>query len=76
MTASEETQATDLTLCLVHDLKIEGQSAYGWANCAKLADNTKKVGEAPQLKNADNYRLFALAVFLNRVSWNSYGKTP
>lgn len=51
-----------------------GSLAYGWGNCANLANNDDEADRALQLKNADNYRLFALAAFFDRVEWDAHGR--
>ena len=63
-----------LTSVLVTDKSVEGKRAYGWANCALLAEKSDDGLNSAQLYNADNYRLFALAAFFDRTWWNAAGQ--
>ncbi|CAL5871881.1 uncharacterized protein PFLUO_LOCUS6135 [Penicillium psychrofluorescens] len=59
---------------IVDKLTPGGNRAYGWANCALLASKSDEGVKSAQLYNADNYRLFALAVFFDRTWWNAQGQ--
>ncbi|KAJ5805058.1 hypothetical protein N7474_010945 [Penicillium riverlandense] len=49
-----------------------GEAGYGWENCAIIASQPGQLA----LKNADNYRVFAMAVFFSQISWDEYGEKP
>ncbi|KAL4936508.1 hypothetical protein BDV06DRAFT_227833 [Aspergillus oleicola] len=52
----------------ITDKTVDGEAGYGWANTAAIAGL-----RGGPLQNADNYRVFATAVFFDRVKWDAYG---
>ncbi|KAL4958841.1 uncharacterized protein BDV14DRAFT_206227 [Aspergillus stella-maris] len=52
----------------ITDKTVDGVAGYGWANTAAIAD-----AQFGPLQNADNYRVFATAVFFDRVKWDADG---
>ncbi|KAL4966698.1 uncharacterized protein BDV14DRAFT_198821 [Aspergillus stella-maris] len=53
----------------IGDQKVAGKPAYGWINTVTLA----AIEGGNPVKNADNYRVFATAVFFDRVTWTAEG---
>ncbi|KAI9881164.1 MAG: hypothetical protein M1830_007142 [Pleopsidium flavum] len=51
-------------------LKQPGEPSYLWVNCRNLA-KSRSTGHAGAENNADNYRLFATAMFLNAWDWHT-----
>ena len=57
-----------ISAMVVTDKTVDGVAGYGWANTAAIAD-----AQFGPLQNADNYRVFATAVFFDRVNWDADG---
>ena len=54
----------------------EDQAAYFW-DAAMFSARSTRAGKLPaefHLKNADNYRMFAMAVFLDKTTWSVEGR--